>query len=1138
MQKILRFSAAFMLCLAATVLFVVLTYSAPVFAQTQTTGAITGVVTDPSNAVVPGAQVVLKDSGRGATQQTRTETRTSATGVYRFFLLTPGNYTVTVSAPGFASAEQSTDVSVGQVSAVNVKLELSAGKQTLVVTEAVTALETENPNITDTITQTQITELPNPGNDLSYIAQIAAGSTMNTQSGYGNFSSFGLPATSNLFTLDGMDDNDPFLNLNNSGATNLLLGQNEIQETSVVSNSYTGEYGSLAGANINYVTKGGSNKLHGNANYEWNGRAMNSNDWFNNQAGVAKPFSNANQWGASIGGPIKKDKAFFFFDTEGLIVLLPTSTATSVPTANFETEVISNLNAAGLSASVPFYNTMFNLYNSAPGASAARDVLAPGTTTPPPTTPPTPSVATPDGCSTYLPTTFTGPCALQFRSVAGNETHERIYAGRVDFNFGSDDRMFVRYQQDHGFQATITDPISPLFNLGSTQPEYQSQLTETHTFGTSAVNQLIIFGQWYSAIFGPKSQSAAVAAYPASLYFGDGALYPLGAYNYYWPQGRNVTQYGFSDDFTKSKGAHSLKFGVKFRRNDVSDQDYGYFVNPLLEPFSLSDFANGGIGLPQNCGIYCGDVAIRNFPLSLTQPMATWGLGAYVQDAWKVKPNLTLNIALRIEHNSNPVCQHNCFARLTGPWNEIAHDPATPYNQALLVNQHQALSGFQSLVWEPRIGLSWQPLGASRNTVIRGGFGIFGDAFPAGVADNFSSNPPLLNSFTVAFDNLSPGESSNLFNDAAISNQSFVNGFKAGQTYTQIYDATGGVFSPPSLTVSDKQTKVPTYEKWSMEIEQGIGQHTTFSLSYVGNHGYHETVANAAVNAYADGFSGLPSAPPDPRFGPVGWITTAGTSSYNGLTASLKAHTHSATVMLDYTWSHAFDTVSNGGLLPFGYATNVSPLSPMNPYNIQANRADSDYDVRHYFSGSYVWQLPFKDLTRGRGPDALVNGWQVSGTIFTRTGLPYTPYDGTGTSALGSTNYGAAQLYANFNGGTVGSCSGPKSPCLTASQFSSASAGFGNVLRNSFRGPGYFDTDFSLLKYINIPHWEGAKLAVGAQAYNVFNHPNFDVPDANIDSSTFGTVLRAIGPPTSILGAFLGGDASVRMIQLTARIIF
>jgi hypothetical protein len=293
------------------------------------------------------------------------------------------------------------------------------------------------------------------------------------------------------------------------------------------------------------------------------------------------------------------------------------------------------------------------------------------------------------------------------------------------------------------------------------------------------------------------------------------------------------------------------------------------------------------------------------------------------------------------------------------------------------------------------------------------------------------------------------------------------------------------------------------------------------------------------VNAYASDFHGLPSAAPDPRFGPVNWITSAGNSSYNGLTVSLRGHFSSAQVQLNYTYSHAMDTVSNGGLLQFGFGTNMSPLNPQNPYNIQLNHGDADYDIRHYFTANYVWELPFKSLAHGRGPDALLKGWQVSGTLFNHTGLPYTPYDGTQTAALGATNYGAnTRLYANFSGGSVGACKGPYSPCLTTSQFSSATTGFGNVGRNTFRGPGYFDTDFSLLKYTNIPHWEKGKLAVGMQAYNFFNHPNFDNPVANISDSRFGTVVRAVSPPTSMLGAFLGGDASPRMIQLTARLVF
>src|SRR6185369_4141086 len=206
-----------------------------------------------------------------------------------------------------------------------------------------------------------------------YIVQTAPGAVMNTQAGDGNSAIFGLPATSNLYTLDGMNENDPFLNLNNSGATNLLLGQNDVQEASVVSNGYSAQYGGLGGANVNYVTKSGTNKFHGNAQYFWNGSALNANNVFNDAAGVDKPFDNANQWAASFGGPVRKDKSFFFINTEGLRVVLPTSLAVNVPSPLFQQTTLANLQATNTTA-VPFYQQMFNLYNNANGAAGAAPI--------------------------------------------------------------------------------------------------------------------------------------------------------------------------------------------------------------------------------------------------------------------------------------------------------------------------------------------------------------------------------------------------------------------------------------------------------------------------------------------------------------------------------------------------------------------------------------------------------------------------------------------------------------------------------------------------------------------------------------------------------------------------------------------
>lgn len=171
---------------------------------------------------------------------------------------------------------------------------------------------------------------------------------------------------------------DPFLNLNNSGATNLLLGQNDIQEATIVNNGYSGQYGGLAGANVNFVSKVGSNTWHGNATYYWNGSSLNANSYFNNQSGVPKAFDNVNQWAASIGGPIRKDKTFFFVDYEGLRVVLPTSVPVNIPSAQFQAATLANLQSAS-PASSPFYQQMFNLWQNAPGATGARNILPQGT---------------------------------------------------------------------------------------------------------------------------------------------------------------------------------------------------------------------------------------------------------------------------------------------------------------------------------------------------------------------------------------------------------------------------------------------------------------------------------------------------------------------------------------------------------------------------------------------------------------------------------------------------------------------------------------------------------------------------------------------------------------------------------------
>lgn len=1113
-------------------------------AQTLTSGGVRGTVTDPTGAVVPNATVILKSVEKGTTQQMKT----SDTGTYQFSFLDPGSYTITVQASGFQTTTQPVTVSLGQPITSNVKLALATAGATVTVTEQAPLIQTNNGNSATTFSSLQVSQIPSPGNDMTTIAQLAPGSVMNTGMGYGNFSSNGLPATSNLFTLDGMEDNDPFLNLNNSGATNLLLGQNEVQQATVVTNGYTGEYGGLAGANVNYITKSGSNAFHGDANYFYNGRALNANDFFNNATGTPRPFDIANQWGADIGGPIMKNKLFFYSDFEGLDVTLPTSVSSNVPTPAFQSAVLANLAsnpATNNSQTLGFYNAIFGLYNNAPGSQRAQDILPPGMTDA--------GIPTGNGCSNYGGI-GTATCALQFESTASSNTHEWLWALRGDYVAGPNDRAFARFQMDRGVQATYTDSINPVFNAVSTQPEEQAQFEETHTFGASMVNQFIASGAYYSAIFSASNLGAALSAFPTTLQFDDGSLQTLGGLDNIWPQGRNVTQMQFSDDLSKIMGNHSLRFGLLFRRNDVSDHDNGIGSSGTLAMLSLDDFANGGV---------TGDSYTQTFASSFDLPIAIYSLGAYAQDEWRVQNGLTLTLALRLEHFSNPVCQNNCFGRLDEPFNAINHDPTVPYNQVLQVNQHQALYSLTPVVWEPRVGFAWQPFGAGTSTVVRGGVGIFADEFPAVISDNFSGNPPLLNSFTVGNDYAVPCTSgstctpTNIFADAANSNAAFLAGFNSGLNLAAI-EATDPAFVPPGLSASDAGSHVPTYYKWSLGVQRGIGNRTVLSATYNGNHGIYEVVPNNSVNAFCDpaapgspcpgGFAGLPSTSPDARFGIVTVFTNAGVSNYNGVTFSATHHYSSGVIQANYTWSHALDDVSNGGFLPFILAGNTSVLNPQNPNNFRQSYGNSDYDIRNSLSVNGVWTLPFGRFITNHAVSRLVDGWQVSGELFARTGLPFTPVDRASSGALAANNYGAV-VYANYSGTAIPSCghaaaSFNGTPCLSTALFSSAInaagvGGFGNVSRNDFRGPGYVDMDASLMKYTNIPGREHMRLGIGAQAFNIFNHPNFANPIADVSNTgEFGRILTAIGPPTSILGSFLGGDASPRLLQITAKLTF
>jgi hypothetical protein len=1116
-------------------------------AQTSTTGDLTGVVTDPTGAVIPNIKVELKDLQRGGTR----ETKTTDAGVYRFSLLQDGSYEVDVDTEGFQAAGRTTSVNIGQITTLDLKLALKSTTERVVVVEEAPLIQTESGSQSATLDERTIQTMPNQGNDMSYPLEMTPGVTENTLGGYGNYSVNGMSATSNLFTVDGMDDNDPYLSLNNTGATSLMLGNSEVEEATVVGNGYGGQFGGLAGSNVNFITKGGTNEFHGSATYYWNGRAFNANDFFNNFNGSPRPFVNANQWSGNVGGPVLKNKVFWYFNTEGLRLIVPTSPSPIyVPSTAYENATIANLEAIH-PASVPFYNTIFGIYNAAATAHGALPGDGAGGT----------------GCGAFA-LLGSADCVDNYLSNSAIPTNEKLFAGRVDYNISTNDHVFGRIQIDRGYQGSATDPMNPLFNLVSNQPEDQGQLSENHTFSPTVTNQFIVAGLWYSATFSAPNRAAALAAFPTTLSVT--GLSTIAAFDADGPQGRAVTQSQISDDLTKVAGRHTLKFGVKFRRNDVTDMVYGINTSGTMSVPDLTSFYDGGYAtLPSG-----PDPAnyLQTFPSSGEQRFKFWTIGGYAEDDIQVKPNFTLTLSLRADHPSNPTCKTDCFSRLSEPFNELITSSLegadAPYNQIFEPGNRAALTGLTNIEWAPRLGFAWQPLGRNRNTVLRGGFGIFYDAFPGQVVDNISENPPNFQSFTVAGTPtnpllISPAEPNSLVAAANASNAAFLSGFASGATEAELAANVPG-FAPPGINYTQPHTDVPYYEKWSLGIQQGLGKDTSLIVTYAGNHGVHETIQNSTLNAYAPptsiyaGYVGLPAAPPDAAFGFVNGIFSEGISNYNGVSVSATHRYGSGQITANYTYSHAMDDVSNGGFSPFVYrgfySTNTAPYYANSPSGISNMYGDSDYDVRHYFSLSYLWELPFKKLTFGHGPDALLKGWTVAGTALARTGLPFSVVDAATSSGLASFNYGQNAPYfldqplvpaTVVPGVSPGSCSGPGSnaggPCFNTAAFTNSDTGFGNAGRNTMRGPGYFNSDFSVWKAFKvIPHWEKAEFDLGFQFYNVFNHPNFDNPYYDVSGSygNFGQIQRLVSPATTVYGVALGADAAPRIVQLKASFKF
>jgi len=1144
--------------------FALLALAAHTSAQGETTSAIEGQVTDATGAAIPGAMVTITNHDTGLQRSLKTDDQ----GRFNSPQLKPGTYSVKVQAEGFDPQENdNVFAGLGQKQTVNFGLKVAESKQTIEVTGAPPLINPGNANTSTNLSAPALENLPNPGGDLTYPLQFAAGALINTAgsgndfvggtNGFGNVEFNGLPALSNGYIVDGLETNDPLTNLNSGLSTNLVLGLNSISEVTVNTLSYSVDQGRYGASQVNYVTKSGTNQFHGNLYEIWNGSILNAADYFTNATGGHKPRSVVNHFGGSLGGPIFHNKLFFFFDSEWVRIALPIVTPTTVPTPAFQNYVLQQLPLGGNDSVngavypaqpqlVPFYQKMFSLYgntNGAPVAVLGCPFNADG------------------GPASGNPPEGNG-CANRQSVSHSSYDHEQVQTARIDWNIDSKNTAWFRFQADTGLQAAYTDPINSLFDSVSPQPLYSFAAGYTHVFSQNLVNYLNPGFSWYSSLFAP-SDFPKTLTFPIVLQGTGGTNTPfttIGGMDNIWLQGRRASRFFINDNLAWSRGDHEFRFGANTRVFRLNDFDFGQGTVPTVTYTTLPQFIYG-----------VASTATKTFPLSANEPFNYLNLDLYAQDTWKLTPKLAWTIGLRSTFNSNPLNPHREIARLRGSFDAISHDLNQPLSAAIQTGLGNIFASTPLAILQPRTALAWQ---FAPNSVLRTGFGLFSDILPGDVVDLVGTNPPYVRTFqggvlgTAGGIAIAPGVPNSSIDATEVANQAFDTGFAQGQLSCSSPQANPNACLPPVAITAVPSGKLhaPYFMQWSLGIEHQFGTTASVRAQYVGTRAVNQsylTQVNGYQTVCQGCFAPFPYLQPtDPRFGAVTQLSTGANSHYNGLQlTAMKRLAHGLQGQINYTFSRCMDEVSNGGFLQFSAGAILSPL----PGELARNFGPCDYDIRHNLNAQYVYELPLK--VRNHALGYAINGWQVSGTVFWHSGIPFsvlsTPYSANGNGIVqgggpqfasvvpgvpiyehnpipGITQPGTIQwlnpdAFVSTVDPSTGACLGGDTP---------QTCQFGTSGRNAFRGPEFFWSDFYLTKWF--PLNERVKLRFEAQFFNVFNHPNFGLPSlvfAGIPAkpstqSGFGALTYTTSPPTGLLGVGLGGDSSPRMIAFHARLEF
>jgi hypothetical protein len=1055
----------------------------------QTSAAtLTGIVQDSTGAVLPNVTVSATNTDRNTTQFTRT----NETGGYVLTALNPGNYSISAELAGFRRfAREGVVIQVNQVARIDIRLDLGSVEEAVEVKAAGPLLETETSDRGSVIDRQKIVELPLNGRNYDQLALLAPGVTSSTPrlaalNFKGALNVNGNRVFNNVFLLDGVDNISYSSSYRGENVQIVQPSIEALQEFKIQTNAYSAEFGRGSGAVINAAIRSGSNSIHGSVYEFLQNDALDANNFFSNAFGTPKPVRQRNQFGAAVGGPILKNKLFWFGDYEGVREREGVPQTRAVPSA---------LEKAGLFSTPvfdPFVIGKPEFSRNAAGlwvipkdrwdpVSAKIVALIPDPNVP--------------GTSIYASTPITRTRADQFDV-------------RLDYQVSPDMQLFGRYSL---VDSDIFRP-APLPGLaeGSYSDAFGSNdnrsqglaLGLTRVFSPSLVGDFRLGwnrGDYFSnppnagvdgpALVGLKN----VPNDPALI----GGLPKIGLQGYdaigrhtSTPQFQTPRTWNPRATFSSHQGRHFLKFGFEFLKTQAK-------INDLTAPIGAMNFAN----------LFTGR-AVGDLLLGLPAAFALTSFTvidqgqrmyfSFLQDDYRISPALTVNLGVRYEYSTPPIEKENRLANFdpgTGTM-RLAKDGST-FDRTLV---HPDRNN-----WAPRIGFSYSP---RSGWVIRGAYGVFySHTVRQGREGMLGFNPPFLVDNTII---------ANVFGPTAIASGA---PFRLADGYPQ------GLLDPNNLSrfvyrrAQDVHLRTPYVQQFNFGIERELASNLLLDIAYVGNKGTKlpglRNINSPAVVTNPNG-SQSAGARPYPGFGDIQWMEDRVASSYNSMQVRLeKRFSSGLSALASYTWGK---TLTNGAdhlsTSPGGPGIDIGVFSvPQNPNDLRAERGPAEFDITHRLAVSYIYELPWGRGRRwgnswSQAMNLMLGNWQVSGIHVVQGGLPLTAILGGNTVLnLGSDRVARANL--------VGTPELPGSQRTVERWFSTdafttlspAPQAFGNSGVGIMRGPSLADFDFSIAKNIDVN--ENRYVQFRTEFFNAFNHPNFGPPDIRREATTFGRILTA-----------------------------